>query len=607
MFKQFLLITPFLITHIVCAQQTRTIKEIDELITLGHSLKNKNTDSVLLLANIALTQSRAVKYELGIVKAMTLVSFYYYDKYKFDTAKFLLNESLQYFTRFPKHQNSVDHGQVFLHFGYVAIKEFNNELALKYATNALEIFRKEKDLKLLLPTLTLLGSVESDRGNYAKGLAYYSNVLRLKIDNNYPEENCISEFTNIGGIYIKIGQHEKAIQYSKKSLALSIKYNHTIRQLATLNNLGTIYSSLKEYDSAIYYYNECLKVANSQNKNENKGIALYNIANLLHKTGQFKKSHSLIRDILETEPTIDIIRSAEILLAKNYYSLGKIDTSIYLASSIYKKIYTSSANKESIIELTSILSKAFSIKKKYDSALYYLMLKHTLTDSMYNIVNQRKLGLLYAELENVEKEKEIELLQKESEVRSKANNGFFIISGASVLIIILLCISLILFARNKERNTKIINSELNRQLEKRKRDLHQQTLKIIYMNNGLVEIESSLKKLQNQVDKNQSKDIDLMLETIENSKTLDTEWDNFTKYFDQVYDQFTQKVSTRFPNLSTAEKRLILLIKMELKNREIASLLNIDSASVKMAKYRLKKKLHLPEEIDVQIYLNNFN
>lgn len=607
MFKQFLLIAPFLITHIVCAQQSSTIKEVNELIALGQTIKSKNTDSVILLANVALTRSRAVKYELGIVKAMTLASFYYYDKYNFDTAKFLLNESLQYFTRFPKHQNSTDHGQVFLHLAYVAIKEFEYELAQKYANNAQEIFKKENNIKLLLPTLTLLGSVESNRGNYAKGLAYYSNALRLKIDNNYPEENCISEFTNIGAIYIKIGQHEKAIQYSKKSLALSIKHNHILRQLANLNNLGAIYSSLKKYDSAIYYYNECMKVADSRSKTENKNIALYNIANLHYKTGEYKKSFLLTRDILKNKPTNDIIRNAEILLAKNYYILGKIDSSIYLASRIHKKIYTSSYNKESLIELTSILSKAFSTKKKYDSAFYYLMLNHTLTDSIYNIDNQRKLGLLYADLENIEKEKELELLQKESEVRNKENKGLFITLGATVIIITLFCTSLILFIRDKEQKSKIINSELNMQLERRKRDLHQQTLKIIYMNNGLVLIESSLKKLQNQIDKNQSKDIDLMLATIENSKTLDTEWDNFTKYFDQVYHQFIQKVSTRFPNLSTAEKRLVLLIKMELKNREIASLLNIDSASVKMAKYRLKKKLHLPEEIDVQVYLNNFN
>lgn len=607
MFKPFLLITGLLITHLACAQRISNIKEIDELIVLGHSIKTQNTDSVLLLANITLKKSKEVKYELGLVKAMTLASFYYYDKYKYDTAKFLLNESLQYFTRFPKHQNSTDHGQVFLHLGYVAVKEFEYELAQKYANNALAIFKKENNIKSILSTLTLLGGVESNQGNYAKGLAYYSNALRLKIENKYPEEKCISEFTNIGAIYTKIGQNEKAIQYSKKSLALSIKYNHIFRQLTTLNNLGTIYSSLKKYDSAIYYYSECLKIANSQNKEENKNIALYNIASLQYKTDQYKKSISIIREILETKPTIDITRNAEILLAKNYYSIGKIDSSILIASRIYKTIYSHSYNKESLIELTGILSKAFNSKNKYDSALHYLTLNHILTDSVYNINNQRKLGLLYAELENIEKEKEIELLQKDSEARNKANNGLYIILGASVLIITLSCISLILFVRNKERNAKILNCELNKQLEKRKRDLYQQTLKIIYMNNGLVEIESSLKKLQNQLDKSQSKDIDLMLETIQNSKTLDTEWNNFTKYFDQVYSEFTQKVSTRFPNLSSAEKRMVLLIKMELKNREIASLLNIDSASVKMAKYRLKKKLNLEEEVDIQSFLQNLN
>jgi tetratricopeptide (TPR) repeat protein len=607
MIKLIQLVLIMLTAFVVDIPQNSSTHKIDKLIELGHSIKVKNIDSVYLLATDALTQCKNLKYDLGIAKAKTLASFYYFEKYKYDTAKFLLHESLQHFTRFQKHQNTVDHGMVFLHLGYVAIKEYEFKLALRYADNALRIFKLNNDIKNIAATLTLLGGIESNQGNYAQGLAYYSNAFRLKSDNNFSPESCISDFSNIAAIYIKIGQYEKAIQYSKKALNLAFKYNHTLKQLGNLNNLGVIYSSLKQYDSSINFYEKCLEISNDHNIIERKNITLYNIANLYSKKGEYEKSSKLIQNVIITDPTVNVLRNSKILLAKNYLQLGEIDSSILIASKLYKIFYQHSRNKESTIELTHVLGQAYKSKKKYDSAIFYLNIHHLLRDSLYNLDNQRKLGLLYAELETLEKEKELEILQKDSIVRKKKTTGFFIIVGFLTLTISLISICIILMLRNREKNEKIKSSELSCQLEKKKRDLHQQILKIIYMNNGLLEVESGLKRLQMQIEKNKSKDIDLMLETIQKSKTLDAEWDNFIIYFDQVYNQFIKKVSTRFPNLSTSEKRLILLIKMELKNREIASLLNIDSASVKMAKYRLKKKLLLPEEIDVQLYLYNFN
>jgi DNA-binding NarL/FixJ family response regulator len=46
------------------------------------------------------------------------------------------------------------------------------------------------------------------------------------------------------------------------------------------------------------------------------------------------------------------------------------------------------------------------------------------------------------------------------------------------------------------------------------------------------------------------------------------------------------------------------LIKMGHENREIATLLNIEVASVKMAKYRLKKKLMVDESDDLTTYFD---
>ncbi|NBW35500.1 MAG: tetratricopeptide repeat protein [Cytophagia bacterium] len=605
--KKYSNILIFLSISVIANSQPSYIKDIDELIQKGHAIKTKNIDSTLILAKEALYESQEFNYELGIIKGYTLAAFYYLNKYKYDTARFLLNKSIQYFANNPKQQNSVDHGQVFLQLGYIAFRELNLKLARTYAQNALSMFKQHGHTEATLSALVLLGGVESSEGNYAKGLAYYSNILRTKNDLNYPEERYISDYSNLAAMYIKIGQYEKAILYSKKALSLSEKYHYLDKQLTNLNNLGAAYSGLYKYDSSLLFYEKCVALSIKNDRIEQKDIALFNLSNLYFKQEQYEKSLKLVREVIALNPNREVLLNANILLANNYLHLGKTDSAITLAAQLYKKDYKYSRNKESTIELTNLISKAYRINKKYDSALYYLNIHQALSDSLYNHENQRKLNLLYAEMASLEKEKEIEILRQDSIIQKKKNDSQIIIFVSASLILIFMSISLVLIFRNKEKKEKLLSIELKQQLEKKRRDLHQQTLKIIYMNNSLIEVENNLKKIQMSSTEGQSKDIELILQTIRNNKTLDAEWENFVEYFDQVYNHFTQKVTSRFPSLSMSETRLILLIKMELKNREIASILNIDTASVKMAKYRLKKKLQLPEEIDIQQYLQNFN
>lgn len=595
------------VTSTLLAQPSVSSTEIDEIIKVGYSLRTTKPDSVLAVANSAYKESKQAKYELGITQAKTLAASYYIDKCQLDTAKFLLNGALQYFVRFPKYKNSIEYGYVFLFLGYLAAKEFEFTLATHYANSAHNTFNAIESKENISYALGLLGEIEYNLGNYAKALAYHSNAIRLKIDNKIPEERHIFDLSNIATIYLKIGQHEKSILYSQKALKLSQKHNVVDKSLVNLINLAAAYFLQKKYDSALYFNNECINLASVFNKNKIKLVALLNISKVHNKLGNYQDSKKIVNHILRSTHSDELWLEAEVLLSKNFLKLNQIDSSLNTAIKLYKRNNWHLENQELKLEIINVLAFAYQNLKKYDSALHFMNSYHVLADSLNNLTKQQKLSALYAELESLEKEKEIEILLKDNLVQKKKQAGMYIIISSSALVVILMSVSVVLFFRNKEKNEKIKNNELKQQLDKKKRDLNQQTLKIIYMNNGLLEIEGNLKKMQMQFDTNHAKDIDQMLKTIRDGKTLEAEWENLTLYFDQVYDQFSEKVTHRFPNLSTSEKRLILLIKMDLRNKEIASLLNIDASSVKMAKYRLKKKLQLPEEIEVQQYLNNIN
>ncbi len=69
------------------------------------------------------------------------------------------------------------------------------------------------------------------------------------------------------------------------------------------------------------------------------------------------------------------------------------------------------------------------------------------------------------------------------------------------------------------------------------------------------------------------------------------DWESFKVRFERVHPGLQQTLAERFSELSESDLRLILLLKMGLKNAETATILGISPDSVKKARQRLRKKL----------------
>ncbi|TRX60550.1 hypothetical protein FNH22_05735 [Fulvivirga sp. M361] len=77
------------------------------------------------------------------------------------------------------------------------------------------------------------------------------------------------------------------------------------------------------------------------------------------------------------------------------------------------------------------------------------------------------------------------------------------------------------------------------------------------------------------------------------------EWIEFKILFTQVYPGFLGGVRSKYPGLTETEERFLALTKLNLTNKEVASMLGISTDSVYKSRYRLSKKLNVPsDEID---------
>ena len=104
------------------------------------------------------------------------------------------------------------------------------------------------------------------------------------------EPNNAEAHTNLGAVYQKLGDNQKALQEYSKAKALNPK------NLTTRFNLGTLYQGQKEYELAIKAYDDVIQME------PNNTTARYYKASCLSELKQFEKAAEEYKKILTTEP-----------------------------------------------------------------------------------------------------------------------------------------------------------------------------------------------------------------------------------------------------------------------------------------------------------------
>lgn len=120
-------------------------------------------------------------------------------------------------------------------------------------------------------------------------------------------------------------------------------------------------------------------------------------------------------------------------------------------------------------------------------------------------------------------------------------------------------------------------------------------------------LENLVQKMEEIAQKDNIKDIkeDLKAEaaTLLDNIKLSKEMDQFYTQVEQQHENFVSRLQMRCSNLSERERRLAILLRLGLSSKEISSLMNIETKSVEISRYRLRKKLRLERNENIVQYL----
>ncbi len=83
-------------------------------------------------------------------------------------------------------------------------------------------------------------------------------------------------------------------------------------------------------------------------------------------------------------------------------------------------------------------------------------------------------------------------------------------------------------------------------------------------------------------------------------------WNHFERFYKLANNNFLQALTAKHPDLSPTEKRLCMLLQMNLSTKEISDITMQSCRAIEMARHRLRIKFGLSREDNIQAYLATF-
>ncbi len=508
-----------------------------------------------------------------------------YSKIDMDSAYYFAIKTHQIIKR---QKSEIELSHLYYELGNLYTQRSDYELSLQYLSKSRELIKTTKDSTLLCDVITGIGVVYDFQSEDSIAEVYYLESLKIAEAIHY-ESGIASAYLNLGSIH-KHDDPVHANRYFRKAIASYKKLNDKKSLSLCYNNLGNLYASYQSFEQAEDNYILSLDLKKETGNLHGQAVTLNNLAYLNFEQAQAEA------EITEKNKHLE----KSINYAQQSLEISKKTKSLYTQRNSY-----------------GTLTRAFYALQRYKEALDAQARFMEVKDDIFTIEKQSTIEAIEAQYRTEKYALQIDAMKKEQQL-SKSRNTLIIIS---IIALLLFSVSVTMSLITKRKKDKLIyekekqiakielekkeekERELNQELEFKSKQLSSHALNMIQKNEILNSVKSDIMELKGKLPDSNQKNVNQILTKIKFSKTQEKDWELFRKYFEEVNAKFYIKLQAINPDLSLNDKRICALIKLNMSSREICQVLNIAPNSLKSAKYRLKKRLNLDPEIDMDSYL----
>jgi DNA-binding CsgD family transcriptional regulator len=161
--------------------------------------------------------------------------------------------------------------------------------------------------------------------------------------------------------------------------------------------------------------------------------------------------------------------------------------------------------------------------------------------------------------------------------------------------------------KSQSEISKLKNEKLEAELRHKNSELASSTMNLIQKNEFITGIKG---KITTVIKKERNQEVKSILQRItkdiEKNLSNEKDWEHFEYHFDRVHGDFLKRIQGEFKSLTAQEIKLASYLRLNLSTKEIAQLLNISVRGVEISRYRLRKKLNLPREVNLQKFILDY-
>lgn len=477
-----------------------------------------------------------------------------------------------------------------------------------------------------------MGNINYNLGHIEEAMKYYLEG-KSEVENTEDYKTGYLIMSSLGKLYLYRNLTDYALESCTKAYDYAVRDSNLRYQMGALQYLARCYCISNKLPKAIESYQRCSAIAAELGlKNTDYYYDIqHEIALVYTNSHKIEKSLSILQSFpIEYRPFS--------LIGKNYFRLGKLDSAFYYLNKALNtdNIYTKASVYEYLYRLSEKPKYNQYLKTYCDSLLFY-------NDSIIAIDKGKQI-IAYKEKYNNEKL----ITEKQKLELEKANITYWWMF--TVVIVLLLGILLIYIYLRK----RITIQKKEEELTSLALQLHQKELEVEKNESYIVELQSQfaennkkkelyieqIEALKNLKKENERLSLEknmlhekiasysISSHELSNVKTLsdrllllekrekelcsllltqipflrnlhlkpvylnDTELSDICQVTDNIFHNFTQRLSKEISSLSEHEIILCCLIKLRFSITEIAVFLNIAPTSVSRSKLRIKNKIY---------------
>lgn len=485
-------------------------------------------------------------------------------------------------------------------------KYFQNELdsAIYYFDKSLRIYESLGNIRRAASLNNNIGILYEQKGDFDRAIQYHLASLQAKEESGDEKGGATSKF-NMANVWVELGDYEKAKKLYLQSnevfiqLGLENDINDVIFNLASVAvNQDSSLLALKYYKIALAHYDKIGDEYGVLDCKNNIGQAFYKLIQLDSAVSYYNEAMVLATQFENQAQVASLSRH----IADVYSKQGKHREAITLLNSSVD-IFNLLGYKDQLTDSYQYLYQAQENAGEYKGAYYNFENYVILRDSIASIQMQTDIVELETKYESEKKEKELVISRAENDRKQSRIR----LLGTGLVSLIILFSALHYAIRQKVERTKVEKEkvatelrEAEQQLEHKKKELTAKALQLAKKNEFLQELEGEVTELQSSIDQTVSKASSRISRMIQRDSNDHQEWEQFSREFSSVHQDFLDRLKANYGDFSKGEMRLIALLRMSLSSKDIANTLRISNEGIKKARYRLRKKMGLDKQDDLQ-------